>query len=245
MVQARYWRANVVGFWLTGAWAGEMAQTSVTGIAIDGGGDFSPVINEPLPYFEATPSGDFSEDANWSIYAGSIGPGNWSIQHQTGIADALFTFATATKAYQHTSFKWSEVRVAAIDNAGDYVNGATVFVRKTPVAGTAASIGSPAQSIVCSWRTGGRGPRNRGRSFVPTPGVGLGTDGLLGSTHKSTVGNAGRALHDALELIQGISHVVVSGTHKTYSTITGIQVGDEMDFQQRRRRERTEQYTSY
>lgn len=244
---ARFWRAAIIGTYGTGVWTGESAQMGISGVGIEGGGDFDPRINQALPTFGAYASGEYLEDATFSIYAGSVGDGCWTLTKQKDLATALVAYATGVKSYQHTSFAWRRVITGAFEQVGGkwkVVNGSTVFELKTPVAGTSSNFtDGPDRAVVASFRTGGRGPRNRGRLYVPTPGASTsGTDGLCGSTIRNTVGNATRSLHDTVNTIGGLTHCVVSPTWTTYSAITSVEVGDEFDRQRRRRKGRPESY---
>lgn len=243
---AFYWKAGLLGRYVSGDWLGEQAYMGISGVAIDGGGDFTG-INKALPSFDARPDGTYVSAASWERYGGSVGAGSWSYEHQDQVATALLNFATAVKAAQHASFRWQEIRLAAFGNDDKVINGATVYQLKTAVSGSGATFaGGPERAIAVSWRTGGRGSRNRGRTYVPAPCYGITTGtGLIGSTNMNTIGNAAKALHTAVDAIPGLAHVVVSRVWKTYSDITSVEIGDEFDTQSRRRRERPESYTAY
>lgn len=146
---------------------------------------------------------------------------------------------------------WTEVRL----NAWDYdasgkakvVNGSSYFVMKSPFSGAVTATGSgwdPGRSCVISWRTAGRGPRNRGRTYVPAHGLST-TAGVIPIADRNLYGNAGRTLHTTVEGLPYVGHAVVSRKWKTYSAITSIEVGDELDGQRRRRTDRPEVYTRY
>lgn len=243
---ARYFRAAIRGRYTSGEWLGEQAQMGVAGIVIDGGGDFDPRINISLPVFDAVASGEFIDDTRWDVYLGSVGSGNWTAQRQLDIADALYDFANAVKGFQSNTFRWEDVAIAAFESGGKVVNGATILQLKTPLAGTASTFqATPDDAIAVSWRTGGRGPRNRGRTYIPAPGRAESTTGTVGSTDRGTAGSAGRNLHNALNALQGVGHVVVSSRWTTYSAITSVEVGDMWDRISRRKRGRKENYTAY
>lgn len=244
MATGRHWYSNAIGYFTSGTWVGEMASIGLRGVMSDsGGGDFTQV-NQPLPSFTANATGESTEDATFRISYGAIGP-VFNKEHQDAIAAAWVTFLGAIKSLQANSFRWEEIRVAAIQANGDYINGATVYSLKTPIVGTQTGVDyGPQVSVVASIRTAGRGPRNRGRMFIPVHKATGTTTGLVHSGTQTTVLNAVDDLRTTLTTPNGWGAAVVSQKWTTYSGITGVRVGDEYDTQQRRRHQRREQYVT-
>ena len=246
MAQARYWKMAAVGGFTTGPFVGEIATVGISGVGVDGGGDFSPGISIPLPTFDASPTGDVGENATFSWQLGSVGSGVWSEQNQVALATKMRTFLAAQAGNQINQFRWTEIRLSAYDNADDVINGASVFTLKSPVVGGGSPSGaSPATAIVASLRTGGRGPANRGRIYLPYHAPSL-ANLILTTVTQDYVGNAAADLIADTQISPGkLGSCVVSTTRRWYSTISEVRVGDELDFQQRRRRKRKETYRSY
>lgn len=245
MAVARYWRAVAVGYYTSGNWQGEMATFGISGVAVDGGGTFPTVILENLPTFDASPTADTADLTAFTVQYGSVGSGDWSKANQDSIATAMRKLVDGVKAYQDGAFSWQEIRVSAYDANHDVINGASIYTLKTPVVGTAGSLMDPASSACVSLRSGGRGPRARGRFYVPcVPSVAV-TAGLLSTSTRSTIGTiAGDVIGD-LQALSNVEPAIVSRTGMVYSTITRVQVGDVLDNVSRRRRRRRELYTAY
>lgn len=238
---ATSWYANVLGAYTSGAWSGEIVSCGVRGVGWDAGGIMGPVINDPLEEFSAAPSGDTGTTAHCTVAYGSVGPTAWAKATQNTIAEALWQWATDLKTYQATTFGWREIRVSAVEADGSIVNGASVYTITAPIAGAGTMTSPPQAAVVSSLVTGGRGPRNRGRIYVPNV-VTPSTDGLVSAGTKTSVNSATKALHNTINAATVVNMAVVSRTNGTYSSITAVRVGDEIDTQRRRRGARKETY---
>jgi len=243
---ANRWLCVGVGSFNSGAWTGELATMSFSGACRDTGAFGTDDINQALVEFDAVPTGTSSTTTHLTVSFGSEGIGGWNNANQEGILEAMYEFLDDLKAYQATTFTWKEIRLSAITSAGQVVNGATVGAINTPIAGTATMNAPPQLAVASSHQTGGRGPRNRGRNYVPihTYTGNTGGDGLVGTGVKTAVNNAAKAFIDTVNAISGIRTAVVSGTHQTYSDITAVRIGDEFDTQRRRKNGRPETYTT-
>lgn len=246
MATAKYWRATLVGYWTTGPWEGEMATCGISGVAVDGGGNFGPVISEPLPSFNASASGAAGSTTDLTYQLGSVGTGIWSEETQIDLALMLRSFGEAVYGQQSNQFKWMEARTAAFDVNNDVINGQSYFSFNTPITGGGSPTGvSPAAAVVASLRSAGRGPANRGRMYIPCHAASL-SNYVLSTALQDYFGHATRDLVRAIDGLPGaIWPAVVSTTHMWYSDIIDVRVGDELDFQQRRRRQRKETYKVY
>lgn len=241
---ATSWYANAVGTFNSGAWTGELVSCGIRGRAIDGGGSFSPVINSPLDEFNALPTGDTGSSTHCTINFGSVGSGGWSKANQSIIAEAMWQWATDTKSFVGTLFSWKEVRVSAVNADGSIVNGASVYTITAPVVGTGTMTQPPQSAMVQSIVTGGRGPRNRGRIYLPHATQSGSSDALFSSGERGTLNTATKAMYTAINAASGLEAGVVSQTHQTFSTPIAFRVGDEFDTQRRRRAGRKETYVS-
>jgi len=243
---ANRWQCVGVGTFNSGAWNGELATVGFSGVARDTGSFGTDVINEGLTEFAAVPSGASATTTHLTVSYGSEGVGGWTEANQDSIMEAMWTFLNALKAYQASTFTWNEIRLSAITSAGAVVNGATVGTITAPLAGTGTMNAPPQLAVASSHVTGGRGPRNRGRNYIPvhTYTSNSTTDGLVATAVKTAVNNAAKAYIDTVNAITGVRTGVVSGLHQTYSDITAVRIGDEFDTQRRRKNGRRELYTS-
>ncbi len=229
-------RANAVGD-RTGTWVGEVWQTglSIAGQA-DGGGDLGPVVDELLPSFTVDPSGANGAWSKGTYTLGWEGTTQGTAAHQTAIALELWTFFDALKALMPSDMRLTELRISAIQDTGKVVNGASVFALTTPLVGTATATTQmpPEVAVVASLRTGGRGPRNRGRMYLPLNSA-TNASGLIASASLTTIVNATKALAEGLAgSIPGGYVSVVHQAGLTYSTVTKVQAGNHWDAQRRR-----------
>lgn len=233
-------RVSLLGEWFAGTWLGETAQIGVT-LAMPG----TSGINDPLDPFVATAAGG---SGSWTSGTYTLGwDGELDLAAQEDAADAMVVYANAVDQWQSDEFHWNEVRVAALNTDGSYVNGASVFTIGTPVAGDSTSMAAPPQSaLVTTLRTGGRGPRNRGRWYLPIHSTTVYdiSAGIISGATLTTANAAANALLDGLNTLGAslMGPAVVSMVHQTRSDITATAIGDEMDSQNRRRHQRRESY---
>lgn len=251
MATATHARIVASGEFTTGPWTGEMAQIGMSIIGADGTSFLTPAINEALPTFTANPGGGSEVVAGLgTVDYGSFNanPGAWSKANQKAFASALQTYLGVIKAHQASDFRWSELRLSAIQADGHVINGATVVTLATPIAGTDATMDFPPQlSCVQSLVTGGRGSRNRGRWYVPLhSGSGTATGGLMLTATSTTLNTAAKALRTAIQAAPdlNVDMAVVSSTHQTYSSITQFRGGNHIDTQRRRSYGVPETYTT-
>jgi len=242
---ANRWQCVLKGEFLAGEWNGEIATMSFSGACRDTGSWTADTINGALVEYAAVPVGSTDTTAHMNVSFGAAGVGAYTEANQKLVLELGWTFMDAIDVYQVDDFKWQEVRLSAIESDGTVINGATVGTITSPIPGTALTLTLPPQTaVVCSHRSGGRGPRNRGRNYMPlhTTG-GLTTDALILAALKTNLNNASKAFIDGVNAITGWRCAVVSSTHQTYSDITAVAVGDEVDTQRRRRNDRRETYT--
>lgn len=241
---ANRWQLVLKGGFGAGTWNGEIATMSFSGVCRDTGSFTPPVINEALPAFAAVPTGSTDTTAHLNVSFGAAGVGAYTEANQKLVLELAWNFANSIRTYQVDDFGWAEVRLSAFESDGSVVNGATVGTFTASVAGAAATLNLPPQTaVVCSHRTGGRGPRNRGRNYMPLHTTnGLSTDALVLGALKTNLNTYTKAFIDGVAAISGWNCSVVSSTHQTYSDIVAVSVGDEIDSQRRRRNDRRESY---
>jgi len=241
---ANSWRALAYGSFNSGPWDGEIATIGFSGACRDSGSFTSGAIDDALPEFAAVPSGgtDTSTHMNWSF--GSSGIGGWTEANQMAIGEVLWEYLDDIRTAQCDAFSWKEVRVSAINANGTVVNGASVGTFTSGLASGSAQTMPPQVALVSSLVTGGRGPRNRGRLYIPAHAPGTSTGMVVSSVQQTTVNNAAKTAILAFNGITGIRCAVVSRTHATYSDVVLVKVGNQLDTQRRRREGVKEVYTS-
>jgi len=232
---ANSWRCVAVGSFNSGPWDGEIATIGFSGAARDTGAFTGPVINEELLEYGASSIGTSGSSTNMTWSFGSAGIGVWNETNQKAIGEVMYTYLQAIKTYQGTTFSWKEVRVSALEASGAVVNGASVGTITSPVAGGFTQTMPPQLACVASLKTGGRGPRNRGRLYVPAHAPATVTGIVLNSSMQNAVNTATKSAINGFNAITGIRAAVVSKTHSTYSDVTAVRVGDQLDTQRRRR----------
>lgn len=241
---ANSWRAVAYGSFNSGEWDGEIATIGFSGACRDSGSFSAGAINEALPEFAAVPSGgtDTSTHMNWSF--GSSGVGGWTEANQKAIGEVLWEYLDDIKASQGNAFSWKEIRVSAINADGTVVNGASVGTFTSGLVGSSVQTMPPQVAIVSSQVTGGRGPRNRGRLYIPAHAPGVSTGIVVSAAQQTIVNNAAKTAILAFNGITGIRCAVVSRTHATYSDVVLVKVGNQLDTQRRRREGVKEVYTT-
>lgn len=241
---ANSWRAVAYGSFNSGPWDGEIATIGFSGSARDSGSYSAGAINADLPEFAAVPEGGSDTSTHFSWAFGSAGVGGWTEANQKAIGEVVWEYLDDIKSLQCTTFTWKEVRVSAINADGTVENGASVGTITSPLAGTGTQSMPPQVAVVSSLVTGGRGPRNRGRLYLPAFTAPTATGIVVSAGGITTVNNATKTAILAFNAITGIRCAVVSRTHATYSDVTFVRVGDQLDTQRRRREGVRENYTS-
>lgn len=236
MALARSVRVNAVGD-RTGTWVGEVWQTgfSIAGQA-DGGGDLGVVVDGSLPSFTVDPDGSNGTWTKGTYTLGWEGATQGTAAHQTALALEFWTFFDAIKALMPADMRLTEIRLSAIQDNGKVINGASVFALSSPIVGSASATTQmpPEVAVVASLRTGGRGPRNRGRMYLPANSA-TNASGLIASASCTTIVNAAKSLGENVAgAIPGGYLSVVHQAGLTYSTVTKVQVGNHWDAQRRR-----------
>lgn len=236
MALARSVRVNAIGD-RTGTWVGEVWQTgfSIAGMA-DGGGDLGPVVDQTLPSFTVDPDGANGSWSKGTYTLGWEGTTQGTQAHQAALALELWTFFDAIKGLMPADMRLTEIRLSAIQDNGAVVNGASVFALSSPLVGTVSATTQmpPEVAVVTSLRTAGRGPRNRGRMYLPANSA-TNSSGLIASASCTTIVNAAKSLGENVAgAIPGGYMAVVHQAGLTYSTVSKVQVGNHWDAQRRR-----------
>lgn len=202
-------------------------------------------INGTLPggeVWSVTPkfvgaSGPMTEYADLLQWAENIGQAQTEWTNSFALRELLSSQANITSVR-------TEYRTAAGE-----LGQAAEFVHTSPVAGVGIPNKIFQASIVCSLLTGRPGRSYRGRIYWPALAVTLGTGNLRvpEAYRDKTVASFGalfREIEGAADLIQPMDLAVVSQTLGVATPVTGVQVGDIIDIQRRRRDSLQEFYSS-
>jgi hypothetical protein len=236
MADARYIHAVLSGE-KGGVWAGEIWQTGIS-IRTDGegGGVFWPAVNEALPTW--TTHGAASS-GTWTHGTYTLGFEDTSLGVETNqalIVAALYDFWIALRPMVPNDSQLVDIRLSAIGSDGKVINGASVYELTTPSAGsvTAANQLPPEVAVVGSLRTGGRGPKARGRMYLPLNAV-TASSGQVGSSTRASVVEALLGLISDIEAVgTGFNVAVVHKSEMTFSDVTKVACGNHFDSQRRR-----------
>lgn len=234
-----------------GSWAGEITSIGFSGVYAAAN---EANINAELPNFDVAETGDTGTTTHTAVAYGTVGD-EWTKAVQDQIIEGAWAMANSLKYFTPTSLKWNEIRLSACETShpagigGEWetkvIGGATVATITTPLAGSNTMGLPPQTAAVCSLVSGGRGPRNKGRVFLPVTALGLSGDALINSSNATSMLTPVKTfLTSVAANASGFTIAVVSRTHATYSNITALRVGDEVDTQRRRRNARNEVYTS-
>lgn len=221
----------------TGSWAGEIWQTgfSVAGMD-DTGGDFGPVVDAGLGRFVTRAAAENGTWPSGTYTLGWDGPNKGTESQQGVLAVKALDLIVALKGLMPSDMRCTEIRVSAIKEDGKVENGASVFTIASPVVGTSSATTQmpPEVAVVASLRTGGRGPRNRGRMYLPLNSA-TNSSGLIASAAQTTIVTAVKTLGEQLiNVVPGGGLAVVHQAGKTYSSVIKVQVGNHWDAQRRR-----------
>lgn len=247
------------GTYLAGAWVGEGAQIGLRF-------SYEPVIAAPLKGDIYVPQTGGSIDADFGSLAGTHGTlaktwkarigdtgslENVDAAAQVDLAEDMWKFLNVLKAYQGTEFKWTHVKVAAVDTAGAIPRVASVYTFTTPLAGTTGSGALPPQvALALSTRANLVGRRGRGRVYIPALSQGmLASDGTVNTTNAGIMRNAFKTLIDDVQAAPGLTvnqPIVFVGSHDSTDVVRPVELrtGNRLDTIQSRRRQVAETYTT-
>lgn len=163
------------------------------------------------------------------------------------VAAALQAFHVREGTAIHSSALFNFVKVNAIAVDGTYIGSGT---NEATFADNPGGIGGaqPANQLTLgvSTVTGfNRGPAHRGRFYLPSPGITIGTDGRMPTAVIDGVADSCITMRTAVNSA-GAGHVMVVMSRKAgapgHRAITGFEIGTVVDTQRRRRRSLVEDY---
>lgn len=151
---------------------------------------------------------------------------------------------------RYENLSW--IKLSVIDQEGLLVGEPKWYDYTTPVIGTSTFNVPPQDSIVVTLTTAeSRGLAYKGRIFLPA-GFGdvQGADGRLTPAQTSSIATRFKtffdAVNDGFSVVVNAPYVVVASNVRTGATnrVTGVQVGNLVDTQRRRRNRLNEAYSS-
>lgn len=248
------------GEWTSAAWLGEKAQIGLRLPIVedsampDKGSVFTPVSNGDVVTDTGTQAGtNGTLTRTWKSRIGPIAStDNADAAMQADLGDDFWTFLNAVKTYQHTSFRWTHVKIAPVLVDGTYGAPSAIYQFTAPIVGGNASACLPPEvALAVTFRAAIIGRRGRGRFYLPgLTSQSLTTgDGTVLAAHQSGIRDM------AVTLLGNIDNL--PGT-ESYSTIVGVmsagsstsvrpaqvRVGSHFDVQRRRQHQAIETYST-
>lgn len=239
---------------------GEKAQiglrvfTELTASAPNKGAVFNPSVGGNIDAAQNTVAGTNGTLAQtWDAIGGNALTGlQWTGARQADLADDMWSFLNAIKAYTSQNFQWTHCKIAPIQPDGKYGQPSGIFTFTTPLSGSGTTTVLPPEvALAVSLRAPILGRRGRGRIYLPAlAGALLTSNGTLSSSPNTTIRGA------MVTLINNLQNVP-SGPY-TYMPIVGVtsagsatavrpyevRVGSHFDVQKRRQDQAVESYVS-
>lgn len=141
----------------------------------------------------------------------------------------------------------TEVKLAAIGEDGRYTRDPAIVAVNVPGGGAGGGSYPPQISLAVSLVTDQRGPRGKGRFYLPMPNIPLGGDGRLSLAAVETVRGSAQTFLNDLNNSPGTDlqdrRVCVASTFGSNYEVTGVRVGRALDTIRSRRGKIDESYT--
>ena len=139
----------------------------------------------------------------------------------------------------------TECKVANIGPDGKYLNNPVIV----PVDGGVGAVAGPRHpfqiSVCVSLSTGQRGRSQRGRFYLPAPGIGIiPTSGLMNAGEQAAIAGSMVTFINAINAIHPGSPVSICSRKGFNTNVTGVRVGRVADTMRSRRRSLPETYLS-
>lgn len=258
MTQMQHVYVTGHGSFASGPWVGEAAQFGLrltieeTASRPTRGTIYTPGVCGDAVLDQGTASGTHGTlTKTFTARMGPIGsPQNFDGGAQVDCAEDLWTFMNAVKAYQAPAFKWTHVKLCPIAADGHAIGHSAVYQFTTPLAGTGSTGVPPQVAAAVSLYAPLIGRRGRGRIYVPMNGGALfDTDGLMGSTARTTLSGALVTLVGNLENLPGSplyqpQVAIMSAGVATAVCPVSVRIGNRYDTMRSRRQQSPETYTA-
>lgn len=210
----------------------------------------------PLPKFQQDIKPAIESDGNWLInWAHYVddAPGTFRGFTQADykvVRDACATFLQDINLYIPSFAEWAGIDMWATSSgeagqpaAGKSVGGINRFVPMAPPKGSATTGLPPNDAVVVSHQSGLPGRRYKGRSyFGPVGPVTMISGGIIQTANRDKILQEWAAMFQTLKNTQRLIPTCIHRPDRTYGDVITVAVGDEIDIQNRRRNQRSEEY---
>lgn len=245
------------GSYPSGAWVGESAQIGIrAGFAVtveapDKGDIWTPVTGgEITADFGALAGTHGTLARTWTARVGATGSTeNMDAGAQVDMCEDVWTFLDAIKGFQTNLFRWTHVKVSAVDTLGKTPIVSSIYTFTAPVVGASAGSALPPQvAMALSTRANLVGRRGRGRVYIPALSTNMmATDGTVAVSNSNTMRAAFKTLIDNLQAQPGLTEhfpVVFVGSADSPTVVRPVEIrtGNRLDTIQSRRRQVIESY---
>lgn len=246
------------GTFTAGSWVGENAQFGMrltiaeTGAMPDKGAIFDIPENGDVVVDQGTATGTHGTlTRTWTARRGGIiSDENADAGFQIDLAEDVWKFLDAVKAFTYSNFKWTHVKIAPVDAAGKTVGTAAVYTFTTALAGTSGALLPPQVAMAITVRANILGRRGRGRIYLPALGTNiLDNLGVIPAAAQTTIRGAFTTLINDLQNLPGTPDYLPLFTVMSPGLTSGVRpsqvrTGQRLDTIRSRREQVAEVYTT-
>ena len=246
------------GSYPSGSWLGESAQIGLrlafvlAAAAPDKGAIFAPEVGGTIGTDFGSQTGtNGTLSKTFTARVGATGSAvNLDAGMQIDIAEDVWKFLNAIKTHQSNLFRWTHVKISAVDEAGATPVASSIYTFTSPLTGGGTSSLPPQVAMALSTRANLVGRRGRGRVYIPALGGSvLSSDGTISATPANSLRASFKTLIDDLQSLPGspiyIPIVsVMSNDSDTAVRPVEVRTGSRLDTIQSRRRQVEEVYTT-
>ena len=192
---------------------------------------------------------ELEDDINYTIEWQHADTGPQAVGYTQGAMKNTAVFvrsAAMTMASSISSaYQLEEIRMQARMVDGKSPGGSNKFFLKSPVEGTASGAFTPNQAVVLTHQSYAPGRKGKGRTYVgPVGSAVLNTSGLIANASQSALAVPWAEMLRAIRDANLVTPTNVSFPSFAFWDIQAVEIGDEMDVQNRRRKQRPENYTA-
>jgi hypothetical protein len=142
-----------------------------------------------------------------------------------------------------STYELVEIRMQAREVTGKSPGGSNKFFLKTPIAGTASGSFTPNQAVVLTHQSFAPGRKGKGRTYIgPVGSAVLTTAGLISGSSQTALMQPWTDMLQDIKDGGNVTPTNVSFPSFDFWDIQQVECGDEMDVQNRRRKQRPENY---
>lgn len=246
------------GSYPSGAWLGEAAQIGVRLAfqpvlsAPDKGSIFTPQQGGAItPDYGSLAGAHGTLSKTWTARIGETGSlENVDAGRQVDLAEDFWKFLDAIKTHQHSAFRWTHVKCAAVDPDGKSPVVSSVYTFTSPLVGGGSGGLPPQVAMALSTRANLVGRRGRGRVYLPALSVStIQTDGTVDPVDANAMRASFKTLIDDLQASPGLSvnqAIVFVGSADSPTVVRPVEIrtGSRFDTIQSRRRQVVEAYAT-